>query len=84
MTEKPEAWARKFEIWSEGYRAQGNESGAHKHGEAEGENFVDACRNFFADEKPDEMGWTYFDAERNTYWGCRLFDNEGDARQSYG
>ena len=70
-----------FKIWSEGYSATGNSAGAHFHGEAKGEDFEKACRNF-ASKEPEFA--KYFDKSGMTYWGCRLFDNESDARQSYG
>ncbi len=35
-----------FQIWSEGYAATGEHTTAHYRGEAEGETFDDACKNF--------------------------------------
>lgn len=66
-----------YAIWSEGYRATSEVGDATFHGEAKGTSFKDACENFF---KKDP----YFDAVRLTYWGCELFDNEEDARKSFG
>jgi hypothetical protein len=73
-----------FEIWSEGFRATGDIGTAHKHGEQEGEDFADACRKQFADDPPNDWGRSDFDPDRLTYWGCRLFDNEADARERFG
>ena len=71
----------KFEIWQEGYRATGDQAPASKAGEAEGDNFKAACEEF-AHANPE---WAkYFDSARMTHWGCRLFDNEADARKSFG
>jgi hypothetical protein len=67
----------KYQIWSEGYQATGESSGAYKHGELEANNFKEACDNFFNDDK-------YYNSDKLTYWGCRLFDNEVDARKSFG
>lgn len=37
---------------------------------------------------PTHASWAkdllYYDREKLTYWACRLFDNETDARKSYG
>lgn len=71
----------RYEIWSEGYRASGDSSGAIKHGEADGENFKEAVARF-ATENP--KFYTYYSPIQNTYWGCELFDNEVDARRRFG
>jgi hypothetical protein len=68
---------RTFQIWSEGYRATGQNATANRHGVMTGENFREACLNFFKENK-------YYDAQKNTYWGCRLFPDEHAARQSFG
>jgi len=70
-----------FAIWSEGYRAQGNDSGAVPFGYEEGIDFKDACIR--KAEKDPEFK-EYFNPDRMTWWGCRLFDNEVDARKSFG
>lgn len=77
---QPES-AMKFEVWSEGYITSGERDGATFHGVWDGETFADACQAW-ADTTTDPR--KYFDRERLTYWGCRLFDNETDARKGYG
>lgn len=72
---------REFEIWSEGFAATGNQSGAILHGKQEAGSFPQACRRWFAGRND---GPAYFDPKRLTYWGCKLFDNETDARRSFG
>lgn len=69
----------KFAVWSEGYRATGDESSAQFHGEAEAASFEDACYALLGDriDKHRYMGCL-------AIWGCRLFDNETDARRTYG
>lgn len=76
-----------FEIWSEGYRATGESGTAHLHGKEEATSFEEALllhalRNEefykYLDHKPSSKGSNY------TYWACRLFDNEKDARKSFG
>lgn len=70
----------RFAIWAEGYAVTGNQSGAMCFGNAEGDTFEHACKALFA-ERADR---DYYDPHRNTYWGCKLFDNETDARKSFG
>jgi hypothetical protein len=79
--------SREFEVWIEGYAATG------EHGEAQrlnltgqqtmwkGNDFKCACLNAIM-----SLDWElkYYDGIRNTYWACRFFDNEVDARKSFG
>jgi len=66
-----------WEIWSEGYIVTGSASGAQFHGTQEAPTFRAACQEFFKGDR-------YYNAERNTYWACKLFDNRHDAQRSYG
>lgn len=68
---------RTFEIWAEGYRATGDSCPARYIGLVQGATLQEACRRHF-------KGHPNYDKERNTLWGCRLFDNETDARRSFG
>jgi hypothetical protein len=75
---------KKIEIWSEGYLATGMEgipAPAHLHGVIEAENLREACEKL---AEADEGFKGYFNAKNMSYWGCRLFDNEADARKSFG
>lgn len=67
----------KFEIWSEGFRATGDYGVATFHGVVWAETFEKACAFKFRGDK-------VYNAERNTYWGCHLFNNEKAARKTYG
>ena len=66
-----------FEIWSEGYAVMEGRGTAHHHGNIEANSFKEACDIFFNNNK-------LYNPERLTYWGCKLFDNETDARKSFG
>jgi len=44
------------------------------------QNFAEACAVW--NREKGHPG--YFDPERLTYWGCRFFDNEHNARKSFG
>lgn len=67
----------KYYIWSEGYVCTGCSGGATYFGCEEANTFQEACDRHFADDK-------FYDSSSLTYWGCRLFDNEDDARESFG
>jgi hypothetical protein len=69
-----------FEVWSEGYAITGNSSGATFEGKFKGATFRDACAEWAKTVEEPHL----YNAKDNTYWGCRLFDNETDARRSFG
>jgi hypothetical protein len=71
-----------YQIWIEGYRATGEEGNAQFLGAFSGDDFQDACIKAMKALKWDIN--TYYDYERNTFWGCRLYDNEVDARRYFG
>lgn len=70
----------KIDLWMEGYRATGDESKATFLGSYQAKSFDDAC-DMYAKEKGIELD-TY--AGRISNWGRRIFDNEADARKSFG
>jgi len=70
-----------YEVWAEGFRATGNQDQAYYWGQAEGETFTEACQQL---ARINPAFAEYFDAERLTHWGCRLFPTEAEARQTYG
>jgi hypothetical protein len=74
---------RVFEIWSEGSRYTGGGSGANYEGTAKGGTFIEACDNWAKQNKiPPRL---YRSGEGAAYlWGCRLYDNEKDARATFG
>jgi len=74
---------KKFQIWTEGYSATGQSSKAHYHSEVEAETFCDAVK-VYRDSLTDERSKNCIDLNRLTFWGCRFFDNESDARKSFG
>lgn len=75
-----------FQIWSEGYLVSGMEGIPEKArmlAEVEAETFQEACDKLCGDQDWQRLHGNY-NAERLTVWGCRLFDNETDARKSFG
>lgn len=69
-------------VWLEGYSATGQNSPAKLCGEYAAATFEEACRKWVATLHVE--GQSYYNAENNAYWGCRFFDNEIDARKSFG
>jgi hypothetical protein len=72
---------KNFEIWSEGFRATGEWGTATYHGSCEGDSFKQVCILFATHNLNFAK---YFDPDRMTFWGCKLFDNEYDARNRFG
>ncbi len=66
-----------YSVWMEGYSATGDYAPAHCVGHTNAESFRDACVKLLKDD-------TSFNEERLTVWGCRLFTNEAEARESFG
>lgn len=69
---------KEYEIWSEGFRAMGDIAGASFHGKVFATSFKEACIKHFGIEN------FYFDEHNLTFWGCKLFDNEIEARKNFG
>ena len=68
-----------YQIWMEGFAITGNSSKATFLGEMEAESFQQACDKY-VEENP-EYKKLY---SGKSIWGCRLFDNEADAREAFG
>jgi len=87
---------KEYEIWIEGFIATGQSQRASFIGKAKGNNFKEACKSF---RYPENIIREY-DGElivkkgtklkldkhykHPSIWACRLFDNEKDARKSFG
>lgn len=71
-----------FEIWLSGYCTNGESGIALYYGKHAGKTFADAVVKCVADcmEDPDQ----YFNKNNLTYWGCKFYDNEADARAVFG
>jgi len=78
---------KKIEIWMEGYSATGEHSDANKiYESATAIDFDSAILEYMQsnsrhgiDERTSQTGEKYY-----SIWACRLFDNEADARKSFG
>lgn len=71
-----------WEIWIEGYVVTGNSSTAQYKGQYTGNTFEEACARWADSLEPESK--SYYDPIANTFWGCRLFNNEADARKAFG
>lgn len=70
----------KYEVWMEGYRCMEGSSKAKYLGKYDTNTFKEAC-----DLSMKEHGYEdWYDEEKLTMWGCKLFDNESDARKNFG
>lgn len=87
---------KEYEIWIEGYAATGERSNASFIGKAIGDSFHEACENFRYPKditRPSDGNIIVHKGEplkldhSRSYpsiWACQLFDNEADARASFG
>jgi len=71
-----------YSVWIEGYAATGESGTAIFLGNHMASSFKDAVELALFENKWDMKG--YYDAERLTYWGCKFYDNEQDARKHFG
>jgi hypothetical protein len=70
-----------YEIWNEGYAATGERAQAQYLGKYNGNTFTEAVKAALEDKK---WNMSLFDENKLSYWGCRFFDNEKDARKIFG
>lgn len=73
-----------FEIWMEGVDPFTTRRYASMMGVSLAKDFKSACIQWAKTRMgafPDEAG--YYNMELNTYWNCRLFDNEQDALNGF-
>lgn len=76
--EEVQTYKREYEVWSEGYSATGEQASAKFEGKSKPVfSFTEACHQLLSNNH-------FFDPDRLTVWGCRLFDNEMEARKAFG
>lgn len=83
----------KYTVWVEGYAATCEHGTAHCLGTTEADNFIEAAKKLWrkkylpAYEGDPHIADDYFSINKKgipCIWGCRCFDNEVDARKSFG
>lgn len=67
-----------IQLWMEGYSISGNSAKASFLGEYEADTLKCAAE-MYAKKSGSQVNFNNL-----TIWGCRLFDNEKDARKSFG
>ena len=72
---------QQYEVWMEGHIATGSSSKAELLGVTKAENFRGAVHKVL--EKKGMLD-SYFNPEKLTYWACKLYDNEAEARKGFG
>lgn len=78
------AGGKQYSLWLSGFIATGNSARASYEGEFEGISFDDACDNWAKTAVEPEYYTPGTDKHRPKYWACKFFDNERDARKSFG
>jgi len=77
----------KFTLWVEGYAATGEHGTARYLGMAEADSFNEAVlkwnKEHNADGRWGNLGYS-LNHDRYSLWGCRIYDNEKDARKAFG
>jgi len=69
----------KYDIWMEGFDFSIDESAMASFVETiEADSFQEACDKCKLAQSRD------YNSELLSYWGCKLFDNEQDARKNFG
>ena len=75
---------RQFQVWAEGYAATGEYAPATLRGVYEAETFDDAVRQHIKTTPEEAHFYRQHDDGHWSYWACRLYDNESDARKFLG
>lgn len=68
-----------YEIWQEGFMIQGIDFAAKAEfiANVKAESFQEACDKHY-------KGNPLYNSEHRAVWGCRLYETEEEARQSFG
>lgn len=77
---------RGFELWVEGYSVTGQSAGAEFLGQVRGLDFNTAVAEYVKTLDFDAASYWAFGHSLGhwTRWGCRVYDNEADARRAFG
>lgn len=85
MLNKESPESKLWDIWAEGYSVTGESSGATLlASNVEAKTFTEAVETWLKTVTSHNPYITKQNDGTYTYWGCRLFDNERDARKSFG
>ena len=70
-------------LWIEGFSATGQRQDATMIGIYQAKNLNDAVKQYMENNK-NKVEWDCFGKNRHAIWGCEIFDNEIEARKSFG
>lgn len=70
-------------LWLEGFSATGQSGTAQCLGTYNATDLDDAVKQYMASH-PNSVDWDRFGRGRHAIWGCEIFDNESQARASFG
>jgi len=70
-------------LWMQGFSASGQSQGASMLGTYQAVDLDDAVKQYIKQNKSD-VDWDRFGRGIHAIWGCKLFDNEAEARKSFG
>lgn len=71
----------KYNVWIEGFATNGQQGEAQYLGNYTADTFKQACKKALI-KKGYSMN--HYNEERNSYWGCKIYDNGTDATKSFG
>lgn len=71
-----------WEVWLEGYAVTGSFAGAKFCGKFKGSTFEEAVLAWVATQ--GEEGKKFYNPESGVYWGLNFYDNEAEARKTFG
>lgn len=72
-------------VWTEGYIATGEHATATYHGCCLAESFIEACERLVDNlDRNDDGTLRMYKPGHPQVWACSCFDNEKDARKSFG
>ena len=73
----------KYDIWTEGFQTSGEIGTAQcMITGIEADSFRDAV--IAVSKLPEAKNWGNFNADTLSFWGCRCFETEAEARSSFG
>lgn len=77
--------SRSISLWMEGYAATGESGTAQCIGTYNAVDIDDAVKQYMAEHpNRNSVDWDRFGRGRHAIWACEIFDNEAQARESFG
>jgi hypothetical protein len=77
-------YMKEIEIWMEGFVITGQSSTAKKIGTYEADSLDEAVRKYTKDHPDSTVDFNRYGKGKHAIWACQLFDNESEARKSFG